>query len=54
MQANSWHHKFGKCGKEGEKLQKIEYLKNENSFFDEIKTFFIVFEELSFGVKMKI
>ena len=28
---------FGKCGKEGKKLQKIEYLLNEKSFLDEIK-----------------
>ena len=28
----------GNCGKEGEKLQKSEYLENEKSFFlDEIK-----------------
>ena len=27
----------GKCGKEEEKLQKSEYLKNEKSFLDEIK-----------------
>ena len=27
-------------GKEGEKLQKIEYLENEKSFLDEIKTIF--------------
>ena len=30
---------FKKCQKEGEKLQKFEYLKNEKSFFDEIKNF---------------
>ena len=30
----------GKCGKEEEKLQKIEYLKNEKSFLDEIKNIF--------------
>ena len=30
----------GKCGKEGEKLQKFEYLENEKSFFDEIKNTF--------------
>ena len=28
---------FGKCGKEGKKLQKFEYLENEKSFLDEIK-----------------
>ena len=27
----------GKCGKEGKKSQKIEYLKNEKGFLDEIK-----------------
>ena len=31
----------GKCGREGKKLQKIEYLKNEKSFFDEIKKHFL-------------
>ena len=44
----------GNCGKEGKKLQKLEYLKNEKSFLDEIKTFFIVFKGLSFGEKIKI
>ena len=29
--------KSGKCGKEGKKLQKFEYLENEESFLDEIK-----------------
>ena len=42
------------CGKEGKKLQKFEYLENEKSFFDEIKTFSIVFKGLSFGEKMKL
>ena len=28
----------GKCGKEDKKLQTFEYLENENSFLDEIKT----------------
>ena len=37
-----------------EKLQKFEYLENEKSFLDEIKTFFTVFEGLSFGEKIKI
>ena len=44
----------GKCGKEGKKLQKFEYLENENSFLDEIKIFFIVFKGLSFYEKIKI
>ena len=30
----------GKCGKEKEKLQKTEYLKNKKSFLDEIKKIF--------------
>ena len=30
----------GKCGKEGIKLQNIEYLENEESFLDEIKNTF--------------
>ena len=41
-------------GKERKKLQKFEYLENEKSFLDEIKTFFIVFEGLSFDEKIKI
>ena len=28
----------GKCGKEGKILQKFEYLENEKSFLDEIKS----------------
>ena len=30
----------GKCGKEGKKLQKFEYLENEKSFADEMKNIF--------------
>ena len=30
----------GNCGKEGEKLQKLENLKNEKSFLDQIKNIF--------------
>ena len=30
----------GKCGKEGKKLQKFEYLENGKSFLDEIKDIF--------------
>ena len=33
----------GKCGKKGKKLQKFEYIKNEKSFFDEIKNSFYSF-----------
>ena len=49
MQAKLWHHKFStlvclfqsrKCGKEGKKLQKFEYLENEKSFLHEIKNIF--------------
>ena len=44
----------GKFGKERKKLRKFAYLKNEKSFLDEIKkTFFIVFEGLSFDEKIK-
>ena len=32
-----------KSGKEQEKIQKFEYLENENSFLDEIKNFFHTF-----------
>ena len=31
---------FGKCGEEGKKSQKIEYLENEKSFSDEMKNIF--------------
>ena len=30
----------GNCGKEGEKLQKLKYLKNEKRFLDEKKKHF--------------
>ena len=30
----------GKCGKEEKKLQKFEYLENENTFLDKIKSIF--------------
>ena len=30
----------GKCGKEGKKLPKFEYLENKKSFLDEIKKHF--------------
>ena len=38
-----------KCGKEGKKSQKIEYLDKEKSFCDEIRTCFCNFQGLSFG-----
>ena len=34
------HLESGKCGKEGEKLQKCKYLENRKSFLDEIKNIF--------------
>ena len=38
--------------KEGKtKIQKFQYLENEKSFFNEIKTFFTIFDGLSFGEK---
>ena len=42
----------GKFGKERKKLQKCEYLENEKSFLDEIKSIYH-FEGLSFGEKDK-
>ena len=30
----------GKCGKEGKKSQKFDYLENKKSFLDEIKNMF--------------
>ena len=42
----------GKCGQDGEKSQKFEYLENEKSFLDKKK--FMVFEDLFFGEKIKI
>ena len=45
----------GKCGKEVRKIQKCEYLENEESFSDEIKSIFrSFFEGLLFGEKIKI
>ena len=43
----------GKCGKEGKKLQKFEYLENKKSSFDEIKNILHCFERLSFDEKTK-
>ena len=44
----------GKCGKEEEKLQKFEYLKNKKSFLDEIKNIFNSFWRAIFGEKIQI
>ena len=44
----------GKCGKEGKELQKFEYLENEKSFLDKLKTFLIVPKGLTFGEKIKV
>ena len=46
--------KSEKCGKEGKKSQKFEYLENEKSFLDEIKNIFHSFKGLSYGEKIKI
>ena len=35
--------------KKGKQLKEIKHIENEKSFFDEIKTFFLVFQGLSFG-----
>ena len=35
-----WPFESGKCGKQEEKIQKFEYLKNEKNFLDEIKNIF--------------
>ena len=43
-----WSFESGKGGKEREKAEEIEYLENEKSLLNEIKTFFIIFEMLSF------
>ena len=61
MQANSWHINYsssicpfesGKHGKEGKKLQNFEYLKNKESFLDEIKNIFQSFQR-ALGEKNK-
>ena len=44
----------GKCGKEGKKLQKFEYLENKKSFFDEIKDTFHSFARAIIWWKNKI
>ena len=45
--------RYRNCGKEGNKLQKFDYLEDKKSFLDETKTCFIVFEGLSLGKKKK-
>ena len=59
MQAYSWHCKLfhfhlSKCGKEGEKLQKLEYLNNKKSSLDEIKSIFNSFSKLQFSMFKKV
>ena len=44
----------GKCRKEAKKVQTFEYLENKKRFLDRIKSFFLVFEELLLGEKIKI
>ena len=43
----------GKCEKERQKLQKFEYLKNEESFSNHMKNMFKVFKRLLFWLKNK-
>ena len=45
---------FGKCWKEEEKIQKLEYLENEKSFLDEIKNIFNSFWRAIIWWKIKI
>ena len=61
MKANSWQiiaPSFAplklESGKEGKKLQKIEYLENEKSFLDEIKSVFLSFQRAIISWKNKI
>ena len=43
----------GKCGKDGKKLQKNEYLEKKKSFLNKTKSIFQCFSGLSFGEKIK-
>ena len=43
-----------KCGKKGKKLQKFDYLENENTFLDEIKSIFHSFWRAIFSEQIKI
>ena len=45
--------KSGKCGSEGKKLEKFGISKIKRAFKMEWKAFFIVFERLSLGEKIK-
>ena len=40
---------YGKCGKEGKKLQIFEYLENKKSFFDEIKNIFYEIQNIFYS-----
>ena len=44
----------GKCGKEEEKYKKLNILRRKRAFQMKQKTFFTMFEGLSFGEKIKI
>ena len=48
-----WPFESEKCGKEGKKLQKFEYLENGKSFLDEIKKHFSLFSKWFLLVKYK-
>ena len=63
MQAHLWHYKYStsicpfesrKCGMEGKKLQSLNISRTKKAFLKKQKTFFIVFEGLSFDEKIKI
>ena len=41
----------GKCGKEGENYKNVNILRKKRAFYMISKTFFIVFDGLSFGEK---
>ena len=62
MQAKSWHDnssnfictvESGECGKERKKYKNLNILRTKRAFQMKQKAFFVVFEGLSFGEKMK-
>ena len=44
----------GKCGKEGKKVQKFEYLENKRNFLDEIIFFFQFLKGYHLVKKIKV
>ena len=53
MQANSWHHKLFKCGKEGKNYKNVNVSRTKRASIKKLYLF-ILFEGLSFGEKIKI